>query len=193
MHTEQSELFVCIYIQELSIHVYKRVYILLRDRRFPMPCPRKHVCACFAAQKLMLQFLQFTPTKIALLTLAVPKTRGWARVGPTKTRWNNLGIKLCWVPLHDCVYMQAILLFTWFQNAYALWWCLGTLPQWSKGSLMRLCAAQLLETAVIVAKMLWKCCSTITLITCCNIATPIRLIHVLMQLRLTPIKTFIWR
>lgn len=75
VHTEQSELFVCIYIQELSIHVYKCVYILLRDRRFPMPCPCKRVCTSFAAQKLTLRFLQCTLAKIALLTLAVPKTR----------------------------------------------------------------------------------------------------------------------
>lgn len=39
--------FVCIYIQELSIHVYKRVYILLRDGRFPMPCPCKRVLHLF--------------------------------------------------------------------------------------------------------------------------------------------------
>lgn len=75
VHTEQSELFVCIYIQELSIHVYKRVYILLRDGRFPMPCPCKRVCTSLAAQKRTLRFLQCTLAKIALLTLAVPKTR----------------------------------------------------------------------------------------------------------------------
>lgn len=185
-----------------------------------MPCPRKRVCACFAAQKLILQFLHCTPTKTALLTLAVPKTRqhflehflifhdkllsgstyrplhlclsvdrGWARVGPTKTQWNNLVIKLFQVPLHDWVYMQAILLFTWLQNAYVPRWCLGTLPQWSKGSLMFMCCSAT-GNCSNCCKTPWKWCSTITLITCCNITAPIRLIYISMQLRLTLIKTF---
>lgn len=43
VHTDQSELFVCIYIQELSIHVYKRVYILLKMEGFPC---LDHVSVC---------------------------------------------------------------------------------------------------------------------------------------------------
>lgn len=194
--------------------------MLLRDVGFPMLCSRKRLCACFAVQKLILQippmytdknstantccsqnmttFLErfliicdkmHSGSKCRPLHQCLSVDRGWAQVGRFKAM-EQFRIKVLpgstpWLRLHagsTVVYMVT--------ECIALQWCLGTLPHWSDGFLMRLCYLATVNYSNC-CKTLWECSSTS--ITCCNIATPTRLINILMQLGSTPIKTFIWR
>lgn len=98
VHNKQSELYVRIYIQEFSIHVYKSAAIY-------MMYTNKSNTADACCQKARRRFWGV----FRLPGCPVDPSAGWARFSATETQWNHAGERFCSFPLHGCIAMQAAL------------------------------------------------------------------------------------